>query len=223
MKVALLLPGYLDSPDYLHMKVFEKRLHEMGYAVERLDPCHLWETDNVNDYSITNYLKQVTERVHPYAGKNPDEIVLIGHSLGAFVAIIAGNRNEKVTQIVALCSAPDRIGQNLHWNGKEFRHSERELPDNPQEIRTFDIPKAFAEDGLQYSAAEEVKQIHKPLMLFIALEDKSVPPEETERIVANANNPHVVRQPGMGHDFRMSQEQSELVMKEIEKFLFTSV
>lgn len=31
MKVALLLPGYLDSPDYLHMQTFSKRLSELGY------------------------------------------------------------------------------------------------------------------------------------------------------------------------------------------------
>jgi hypothetical protein len=38
MKVALLLPGYLDSPDYLHMMTFENMLKELGFVVERLDP-----------------------------------------------------------------------------------------------------------------------------------------------------------------------------------------
>jgi len=35
-------------------------------------------------------------------------------------------------------------------------------------------------------------------MLFIALDDTVCPPELTERIVAAANNPYVVRQENMG-------------------------
>lgn len=60
-------------------------------------------------------------------------------------------------------------------------------------------------------------------MIFIALEDKVVPPKLTEQIVANANSPYVVRQPNMGHDFRHSQEQCNIVMAEIEKFLSRTV
>ena len=62
MKLALLLPGYLDSPDYLHMKTFEKGLKKLGYTTERLDPCDLWKTGDVKNYTITNYLKQIQER-----------------------------------------------------------------------------------------------------------------------------------------------------------------
>jgi len=219
MKVALLLPGYLDSPNYLHMKILDKGLRELDYIVEKLDPCHLWETNNVEEYSITNYINQVVERAESYLKKKPEEIILIGHSLGAFVAIIAGNRIKEVTRIVSLCSPADRIRSSLNWKGKEFRHSERELPNNPKKFRSFNVPYSFVEDGLQYSAVEEVKQIYKPLMIFIALDDKSVPPKETERIVANANNPYVVRQLNMGHDFRFSQDECNIVMGEIEKFL----
>lgn len=219
MKLVLLLPGYLDSPDYLHMKVFEKRLQELGYVVKRLDPCNLWETGDVNRYTITNYIRQVTDTVKAYKNNELEDVILIGHSLGAFVSIIAGNRIKEVTKIVSLCSAADRIGSGLNWKGKKIRHSKRELPDNPKKFRSFGIPDTFAKDGRQYSAVEEVKEIHKPLMIFIALNDKSVLPEETEKIVANANNPYVVRQPNMGHDFRLSIDECEIVMKHIEEFL----
>ncbi len=219
MKLALLLPGYLDSPDYLHMKTFEKRLTELGYTVERLDPCNLWETGDVDNYSITNYIRQVRQRVEAYTNEKPEEVVLIGHSLGGFTSIIAGSRIPEVTKIVSLCPPPDRIGPSLRWEENQPRHSERELPGNPDQYRAFDVPYSFVEDGLQYSAAEEVKSIHKPIMIFIGLDDKSIPPSVTERIVANANNPYVVRQPNMGHDFRKSQEECNRVMAEVEKFL----
>ena len=219
MKLALLLPGYLDSPDYLHLKTFDKRLSELGYTVERLDPCHLWETGDVNNYTITNFIKQIRERVESYKDQKPEEVILIGHSMGGFTSIIAGSRIEEVTKIVALCPPPDRYGSEKEWKGTGFRHSERDLPDDPTKFRSFDVPYSFAKDGLQYSAKDEVKKINKPLMIFIALDDEVVPPELTEQIVANANNPYVVRQPNMEHDFRHSQEECNIVMAGIEKFL----
>ncbi|NMC35563.1 hypothetical protein GYA49_00810 [Candidatus Beckwithbacteria bacterium] len=223
MKLALLLPGYLDSPDYLHMLTFEKRLKELGYAVERLDPCNLWKTGDISNYSITNLLKQIKERITFYKSQQPTEIILIGHSMGGFTAIIAGNRIKEITKIVTLCPPPNRYGSKSEWekNGG-FRCSERDLPNDPQKVRTFNVPYSFAKDGLQYSASKEVKMINKPLMIFIALEDTVVPPSQTEEIVANAQNPYVVRQENMGHDFRYSQKECDLVMKEIEKFLIKS-
>lgn len=219
MRLALLLPGYLDSPDYQHLMIFEKRLKELRYVVERLDPCHLWETGDVNNYSITNFIRQIREIVEFYKKQEPQEVVLIGHSMGAFTAIIAGSRIEGVTKIVALCPPPDRYGSAKEWKGAGLRRSIRELPNDPTQHRTFDVPYSYVEDGLQYSARDEVKNLHKPLMIFIALDDEVVPPRLTEEIIANANNPYVVRQKNMGHDFRYSVNECNIVMTEIEKFL----
>lgn len=219
MKLAMLLPGYLDSPDYLHLKVFEERLSELGYTVERLDPCSLWETGDVDHYSITNFIQQIKERVEFYKDQNPEEMVLIGHSMGGLTAIIAGSRILAVTKIVSLCPPPDLTQSLKKWNVNGVRYSERDLPNDPHTFRSFAIPESFIKDGLQYSAKDEVKKIHKPLMIFIALNDDVVLPQQTEQIVANANNPYVVRQPGMDHGFRRSQKECDRVMKEVEKFL----
>lgn len=219
MKVALLLPGYLDSPDYLHMITFEKGLKELGYVTERIDPCNLWNGGDINKYTLTNYIKQVKERVDFYKDENPEEIILIGHSLGGFVSIIAGCRIPEVDKIISLCSPPDTVSALGKWKGKEPRHSERNLPNDVNSSRSFDVPYTFAEDGIQYSAVEEVKRCEKPMMIFIALNDQSVAPEETEKIVTAAINPYVVRQPNMGHNFRNNQEECDIVMKEIDKFL----
>jgi pimeloyl-ACP methyl ester carboxylesterase len=219
MKVALLLPGYLDSPDYLHMKTFEKRLQELGYTVERIDPCNLWKTGDVSTYTITNFLHQIQERVESYTDRSPEEIILLGHSNGAFTAIVAGARLPQVTNIIALCPPADKKESARKWGENGIRTSKRDIPDKPGEFREFAIPASYIEDASQYSAVDEVKKILKTLMIFIALDDTVVPPQLTERIVANAIHPYVVRQPNMGHDFRHSQEQCNIVMEEIEKFL----
>lgn len=219
MKLALLLPGYLDSPDYLHLRMFEERLQQLGYTVERLDACHLWETGKVEDYTVTNFIEQIRERVEFYKDQQPDEVLLLGHSMGGFTALVAGNRIPKVTKIIALCPPPDRKGSVQKWGDRGVRVSKREMPNNPEQVREFAIPFSYVEDGLQYSAVEEVKGIDKPLMIFIALDDVVVAPELTERIVTAARSPYVVRQPNMGHDFRRSLEQCEVVWREIKQFL----
>jgi pimeloyl-ACP methyl ester carboxylesterase len=197
---------------------FEKRLKELGYTVERLDVCNLWKTGDVQNYTITNFIKQIKERVDFYKNQNPEDIVLIGHSNGAFTSIVAGSRIPEVTKIVALCPPPDKEGSEHKWvNG--VRVSKRDLPSDPTKFREFAIPDTHIKDAIQYSAVQDVKEIHKPIMIFIALDDTVVKPEWTEEIVSNANNPYVVRQPGMGHDFRQSQKECDTVMVEIEKFL----
>ena len=167
MKLALLLPGYLDSPDYLHLKIFETRLVELGYTVERLDPCDLWKTGDTTNYTITNYIKQVKKMVQSYKNQNPEEILLVGHSMGAFVSIIAGNRIKEVTKIVALCPPPDRKYSDREWKTDKSRTSKRDLPNNSQEFIIFEVPYTFVEDGTKYSAKNEIKEIHKPIMIFI--------------------------------------------------------
>jgi len=218
MKLALLLPGYLDSPDYFHLITFEKRLKELGYTVERLDACNLWQTGDVNNYSITNFFKQIKDRIDFYKNQSPDEILLLGHSNGGFTAIVAGSKFPEVTKIIALCPPPDKTGSEIKWkNG--LRISKRDLPNNPNEFREFAIPVSYLKDAIQYSAVDEVKNINKPLMIFIGLDDKVVPPSETEEIVNAANSPYVVRLEGVGHDFRQSEEQTNRVADEIVKFL----
>ena len=58
MKLAILLPSFLDSPDYLNMVTFEKWFTGLGYTTERLDACDLWKTGDVANYSMTNLLTQ---------------------------------------------------------------------------------------------------------------------------------------------------------------------
>lgn len=219
MKIALLLPGYLDSPNYLHMQTFEKGLGKLGYTVEILDPCLLWETGNIENYSVSNYLKQMEERVSFYESSGSEEIILVGHSMGGFMAIVAGSRIAAITKIISLCPPADREYSDEDWPKGTVRISKRELPTDSQTFREFRVPYYFVVDGRQYSAIQDVKNIHKPLMIFIALEDTVVPPAVTEKIVANANKPYVVRQEHMGHDFRRSQKQCDIVMSKIETFL----
>jgi len=64
--------------------------------------------------------------------------------MGGFTSIIAGSRIKEVTKIVSLCPPPHRYGSAEEWKGTGFRHSKRDLPDNPSQFRSFDVPYSFA-------------------------------------------------------------------------------
>jgi pimeloyl-ACP methyl ester carboxylesterase len=219
MKLALLLPGFLDSPDYLHMVTFDKELVKMGYTVERLDLGGLWKSGKADNYLVTNFISEIRARIELYAKDGLEEVLLLGHSRGAFTSIVAGSMIPEVTRIVALCPPPDIKASAKKWPKDGNRVSSRDLPENSEMSREFAIPHEYVEDSLKYSAVESAKELHKPLMIFIALNDVVVAPELTEEIVLAAKNPHVVREPNIGHDFRRSPQDIERVWDRIKNFL----
>lgn len=220
MKTAILLPGYLDSPDYLHFKLFEKRLQLLGYKVIRLDPCRMWKTGKIQDYSVTNYIKDVEDTVKEEVDNGSEEIILIGHSLGGFISILVGSKLHQVRKIIALCPPANYKSNHQKWiNG--VRISKRQLPNNLTKFKIYTVPDSFLTDAQKYSAIEAIRTIKKPLMIFIALDDKVVLPKVTEQLVSAAIDPYVVRKEGISHDFRKSEDQGTIVMDEIEKFLST--
>lgn len=64
-KLAVLLPGFLDSKDYAHMVGLEQDLSKIGFTTVRFDPTGTWESSGtINDYSFTQYLSDVTSVIN---------------------------------------------------------------------------------------------------------------------------------------------------------------
>ena len=219
MKLALLLPGYLESPDYLHLKIIDNRLQKLGYTTQRIDPCNLWKTGDVEKYTVSNYLAQIRNIIDSHKKGDPSEIVLIGHSLGASVAILAGSKYSSVTK--AVCLSPTILfdKSDSKWNKNNVRSTKKDIPGNPQEFREFNIPISFVNDRKKYSVTQSLRDFNKPLMVLIASEDTAK--EEIENAVREVKNSYIVLMENMGHDFRQSVEQCNLVADEIERFLKT--
>jgi esterase/lipase len=222
--IAVLLPGYLDSGDYLHMVMIEEALTKLGYSVKRLDPCGLWrKKKSLGNYTVTNYLSEVRMAIDKLKNKikNPRDILVVGHSLGALVAIVAGSKFKDIKTIISLCPPVDlkRLGIKGDWKEKGERTSQRDLPENFSKQRSFSVPYTFIEDGLQYSALASVQSIKQPLMIFIADKDTDVPPSESMRVVEAARKPYVVRQKELDHDFRRSKKETKIVVDHIINFL----
>lgn len=216
MKLAILLPGYIESPDYHHLIVIDKKLSSLGYTVVHVDACNLWSTGDGNSYSTTNYINQVKTTIDSYLPQNPSEIILIGHSLGCLVALYLGKTCRQVTKVICL-SPPVALDKSDHKWVNGFRVSKKDLPGNPTEFRQFSVPYSFVADRLRYSIVDTIKGFEKPFLIVIGEDDSLLP--DVENLVKDQNIKNFIKIANMGHDFRQSDDLCNQVASEIEKFV----
>lgn len=218
MKLALLLPGYIESPDYHHLVVIDNKLQSLGYTTIRVDACNLWSTGDGQNYTTTNYLQQVEEIIKSFEPESPTEIILVGHSQGSFVALLVANRNPQISKIVGLC-LPNPLGQSSHKWINGVRVSQKDLPEDATKFREFSVPISYVHDRDQYSLVESLKQIQLPLLIIMGELDPSLPDVKT--VVKDLKLTNFTIIPNMSHDFRQSEELCNVVATEIEKFLLS--
>lgn len=216
MKLALLLPGYVESPDYHHLVVIDEHLTSLGYTTLRVDPCNLWQTGDGQHYSTTGYINQVKDIVTSYLPQKTTEIILVGHSLGCIVALMVGFLFDKVTKIVCL-SLPASLGNSDHKWIDGFRTSKKDLPDNPTSFRNFAVPVSFTTDRKHCSIPFSLNNNQKPLLVIMGDEDPST--SEIESIVKQIEKPQFIKIKNMGHDFRQSEELCQLVASKIDEYV----
>ena len=216
MKLALLLPGYVESPDYHHLVVIDNHLTDSGYTTLRVDPCNLWKTGDGSAYSTTAYINQVKDIVNSYLSQNPTEIILVGHSLGCLVALTVSFLFDEVTKIICL-SPPASLSNSDHKWIDGFRTSKKDLPDKPTEFRELTVPISFTIDRKQYSIPIAFKNNQKPLLVITGGDDPSS--EEIENITKGLAQTTFTSIEGMGHDFRQSEQLCQKVAIDIKKFL----
>ena len=214
-KLAILMPGYLDSKDYDHFKFLGIELANIGYLAIAFNPTGTWDSDgSVENYSISQYLKDI-ETVIKYAenqnGKEFSEIALLGHSLGGQTALLYGSNHEKISAVIGIMPSASvfKVGSVQRampkWLEDGFRNSKRDLPNNPAEIKEFKIPYSFFEDRTNYDVFETIKNYNNDLLLIAGETDVIIKPESVQEICDKATNcsrKEMVTVPGIGHDYR---------------------
>lgn len=87
-KFAIVIPGRLDTKDYIHNTSLVDSLASRGYFALSFDPpgtCG--SSGDIQLYTTTNYLKAVDELINYFGSKMT---VLAGHSRGGTIAMLAG-------------------------------------------------------------------------------------------------------------------------------------
>ena len=142
-KLALLLPGRLDTKDYACFPNHADYLAELGFYVVAFDPPGTWESPGSIDlYTTTNYIKAVNELIE-YFGNKPT--LLMGHSRGAAVSIFAYANSAVIGIVPVMANFGEPTAPGEEAVRKGYKLSCRDLPpgiSKTKEQKEFKLPIA---------------------------------------------------------------------------------
>jgi pimeloyl-ACP methyl ester carboxylesterase len=221
-KLALFLPGKLDTKDYAHMRSHVDYLANRGFYALSFDPPGTWESPgNISLYTMTNYLKAINELIK-YFGNRPT--FLAGHSRGATMALIAAGTNSSVTAFAAIMSSftPNGFINKVdeEWKRKGLVVSMRELPPGTgPKVKKFEQPYSFFEDQIQYRVTDEIKNSTKPKLFIYGQRDVLAPPDRVKQLYEYMSDPKEIYGLNSDHDYRYHHKLIEEVNAFMGDFL----
>jgi len=203
---VLVLPGFLDSKDYAHLKTIVDRMAERGFYALSIDMPGTWgSSEDTAAYTYTNCLQAATEVVE----KIGKPTILVGHSNGGRLALQIASKNPAVVAVVAIMSplyirrSTSKKDSVIKWKKEGVRHYQMPLPDDPDKSASFSIPFSFLEDSQKYPPKPLLSKIFVPKLFIAGSEDHVVTLKEVQKAYDAAaepkrfelvNAPHVYRE-----------------------------
>lgn len=220
-KVALLLPGRLDTKEYACFIAHGEYLATKGFFVIALDPPGTWDSPGgIELFTTTNYVRAVHELIAYFGNKRT---LLIGHSRGGSVAALVSVTNLHVAGI-ALINAnygvptpPDP--ETIHG---DYQLILRDLPPGDvktTEQRAFKMPLDYFKDGQQYDIVNALQQFRKPKLLIYGLNDAFTSPNEVKSLYQTLHAPKMLYEIDAPHDYRYIQSVIKEVNTVIGEFI----
>jgi predicted alpha/beta-hydrolase family hydrolase len=218
-KLALILPGRLDTKDYPHMRSHVEHFSRRGYLALSFDPPGTWESPgNIKLYTMTNYLRAINELIEHF-GNRPT--VLMGHSSGGTMAMLAGPQNQHVSRIICVMSmmepgSPER-GRVKEIDGDDggVLVSYRDDPTNSEIQVEFRLPLVYFEDAKRYDIATSLQTYQKPKLFFLGTQDDVVKPIDVRRAYQTSAYPKQLIELDSGHDYRKNPAMIDEVNRSI--------
>jgi pimeloyl-ACP methyl ester carboxylesterase len=219
-KLALVLPGRLDTKDYPHMVSHVNNLASQGYLALSFDPPGTWESPgDISLYTTTNYLKTIHELIELYGNK---PTVLMGHSRGGSIAMLAGAQNEYVTKVIAAMTnmGPSKIEKDRVVD--ETLISYRDIPPaDTKHKKVFRMPLNYFADARQHNILEALKHNAKPKLFILGTKDQDIKQDVMRVAFDAAAEPKLLREVAAVHDYRYDEKSINQINEIVGTFLKT--
>lgn len=219
-KIAILLPGRLDTKDYANFLSHADYLATRGFYVIAVDPPGTWDSPgDLSNYSTSVYLKSVRELID-YFGNKPT--LLLGHSRGGATAMLAAS-DPAVVGIVLVNAAygnPSPPDPKKVENGILSEY--RDLP--PGDVRTkeqrrFNLPMSYFEDGAKHDPLGALTGFRGPKLLVHSSRDVFIHLDKVKTIYDNLLEPKMFLEIHCEHDYRLFPSEIESVNNALGKFI----
>jgi len=223
-KLAIALPGRLDTKDYACFDNHLEYLAGKGFYALSFDPPGTWDSPGgINLFTTTNYIKAVNELIEHFGNK---PTFLMGHSRGGTVSILAGTNNSHVigiAPIMATYGEPTPPDEESLKTG--IKMSYRDLPpgnEKTKEQKKFAMPINYFLDGQKYDVVSILQQCIKPKLILYGTNDEFTTPEKVREVFETIPEPKMIHELDTDHDYRyhpqIVQEVNKIIGKFIEKY-----
>lgn len=220
-KIAIALPGRLDTKDYACFPQHLEFLADKGFFAISFDPPGTWESPGgIELFTTTNYIKAVDELIEYFGNK---DTFLIGHSRGGTVSILAGAFNPYVVgfaPVMATYGEPTPPDPESIKTG--IKMSYRDLPPGTSkttEQKEFSLPVEYFIDGQKYNVKDALEKCTKPKLLLYGIRDEFTEPEEVKEVFNSIPKPKMIHELDTDHDYRYHQGIVQEVNKVVGQFL----
>lgn len=150
-------------------------------------------------HDVRHAIDEITNGRYPLI--DPDKIVLCGHSMGGWAAVVAGAQDERAKAVVALAAVSDTSG----WGFDEAAAEEQFTP----WLTDISPKQIVAQWQALPNAHDVVAQISpRPLLIIHGTADTAVPLNHSEMLAEKAQEPvefHILE--GADHGFSWQRPQ----------------
>ena len=203
-KLAIVVPGRLDTKDYIHNTSLVDSLATKGFYALSFDPPGTWESPgSIELLTTTNYLKAINELIEHFDNK---PTLLLGHSRGGATAIL-GTANPFVMGVVAIMPSygpPSPPTAEAERQG--FLVEYRDLPPGntrTEEKKEYKLPMGYFKDGSKYNPGETLKKYEKPKLIVYGTRDEFNNPDKVKNIYQEIPEPKEIHEVNSVHDYRL--------------------
>lgn len=219
--LILLLPGRLDTKDYVNFTSLLESLKDLGLVV-CIDPPGTWESPgDLSLFTTTNYLKAINELIEYFGNK---KTILIGHSRGGTVSMLLCSHPSVAGIALLLPNFGSPTPPNKKDRERGYRISLRDtLPgdkETPEQIE-FKLPLFYWEDGAKYDPVATLLSCKKPKLVISGSRDKFVEEEEAKTICDRLHEPKVFKTVDTEHDYRRNKVAVDEVNAIVYDFIST--
>jgi pimeloyl-ACP methyl ester carboxylesterase len=227
--LAVLIPGFLDSRSWAGTRTLAVELQSSGRTAVSFDPRGTFRTPG--DPEQIKPSVQVCDTISAIGMVRPHRrTVLIGHSFGASIALLAAAEDPRVTEVVAIMPPRcfvwprDYDAARDSWRRTKIRRFDVVAPGSSVQWR-FKVPHSVVDDAVERNLPATLRKLrHDQRILFIAGRDDTVIPAATVEELSiechNARKTFVVLP--VGHDYRDHPEQLRMVNAAVLHWLDTA-
>ena len=219
-KLCILMPGRLDTKDYVNFVSHGKFLASLGYYVIAMDPPYSWDSPgDLDNYSTTNYIQSIHELIEYFSDR---QTLLIGHSRGGATAMLASTK-PKVEAIVLINAAygpptppdPTQLVDGSLFESRDISPGDKKTKNQ----KLFLLPMSYFQDGAKYNPIDALRKFSGAKFIIHATQDEFCDLKEVHDIYESIIDPKMFLKIDCSHDYRLFPEVINTINQHLAIFI----